>query len=238
MSSANKTVIWVPYRGDNGGWRDKNFAAVMPQVRSTAKELGAKVFVGDAVSDNPAEPFSIARTWNLLGEMSDDIGWDKAICWGADFLLVDPVTSLREALSRGGHYVFAFNKVSTLNRAQTLEVHRNGPKAFPQSTLPFGGVRVITRRLWETVGGYDPRFSGWGHEDRAHVHGVEILFGQRTRVPGHMLNLWHPKKHAAGHTEAEAAYFAHRRQNLEMLKEVQKIKSHREWFQYLAEREN
>lgn len=199
-------VVWMPYRGD-GGWRDRNFEVAYRQACS----LGFDVWVHDSGD----EPFSIARTWNELGARD---GWDRAVCWGADFVLVDP-TSVYDALAVDHHWVFVFDRVSKLDRRATEQVHRHGPYRFPTSKLPFGGVRVITRTMWEHVGGYDSRFVGWGHEDRAHAHCVEVMCGPRLRVPGHMLNLWHPKRRDLPNDP----YFAHQDQNLAMLREYQAI---------------
>lgn len=215
----SSTVIWIPFRGD-GGWRDRNFEVAHRQATS----LGFPVWVHDSGD----QPFSIARTWNELGERD---GWDRAILWGADFVLVDP-SSVHAALAVDHHWVFAFDRVSTLNAFATRIVHRHGPREFPPSNLPFGGIRVITRSMWETVGGYDSRFLGWGHEDRAHVHCVEMLCGPRRRVPGHMLNLWHPKRRQL----PSAAYFARQTKNLELLREYQAITDPGDLRRFLAAR--
>lgn len=200
------TVIWIPFRGD-GGWRSANFEAVYAQAAS----LGYPV----VVEDSGDEPFSIARTWNRCAAARP---WDVAIRWAADFLLVDP-TTVHAAVAAGHHYTFAFDTVSTLDERQTVEVHRHGPRSFKRSKLPFGGINVVTRTMWEDVGGFDPRFFGWGHEDRAFVHAVEVLHGPRRRVPGHMLNLWHPKR-----TDVPTdPYFTRQEANLALWREYQSI---------------
>src|SRR5690606_20504372 len=133
---------------------------------------------------------SIGRTWNRC---ASERPWDRAIRWAADFVMLDPSSVLR-ALEVDHHYVLAMDVCSTLSGDQTEAVHLYGPKWFPPTGLPFGGVNVVSRAMWEDVGGFDERFVGWGHEDRAFVHAVEVLHGPRARVPGHMLNLWHPKR--------------------------------------------
>lgn len=191
-----ETVVWMPYRGD-GDWRDRNFEVAHRQASS----LGFPV----VVADSGDEPFSIARTWNRC---ADERPWDRAIRWAADFALVDPTTVLA-ALAVDHHYVFAFDTCSTLDGAQTRQVHRGGPQPFEPTKLPFGGINVVTRSMWEDVGGFDPRFLGWGHEDRAFVHAVEVLHGPRLNVGGHMLNLWHPKRRQ----RPDAGYFARAEHN-------------------------
>lgn len=212
------TVVLMPFRGD-GGWRDRNFEVAYAQASS----LGYPVHVGDSGD----EPFSIARTWNLLA----DRPWDRAIRWAADFVMVDTASILR-AVESDHHYVFGFDQVSTLNGAATEIVHRHGPRSFPRSPLPFGGINVVSRAMWDDVGGFDERFIGWGHEDRAFVHAVETLWGPRVRVPGHMLNLWHPKRRQ----RPNDAYFARQTENLALLAEYESITDPAELRAYLRER--
>lgn len=214
------TVIWIPFRGDNGGWRTQNFETVYAQAES----LGFPVWV----EDSGDQPFSIARTWNQLGARG---GWDQAVCWGADFVLVDPNT-VHAALATGHHYVFAFDRVSTLTAQQTTRVFRSGPQKFPVSKLPFGGIRAISRAMFEDVGGYDPRFIGWGHEDRSFVHAMSLLWGPPARVAGHMLNLWHPKKT----DDPGSPYFGRRHDNQQIWREYQAITTAHEMRRFLRAR--
>lgn len=53
------------------------------------------------------------------------------------------------------------------------------------------GVMVMTRETWETVGGYDESFIGWGYEDNAQALALDTLWGQRTCVPSSVFHLWH-----------------------------------------------
>lgn len=214
------TVVWMPFRGD-GAWRDRNFDVAYQQAES----LGFQVWVHDSGDD----PFSIARTWNQLGERD---GWDRAIRWAADFVMVGTAPIL-EALAVDHHYVFTFDQVSTLDGSQTRRVRRRGPEPYPTSRLPFGGINIITRSMWEDVGGFDPRFLGWGHEDRAFVHAVEVLHGPRVRVAGHMLNLWHPKRRQRPNDE----YFRRQEANLEIWREYEAITDPDELRAYLRDRD-
>lgn len=212
-----KTVVWIPYRGDDG-WRTRAFETAFKQAVS----LGFDVWV----EDSGDQPFSIARTWNKLGARD---GWDRAICWGADFVLVDPA-SVRMALDTEHHYVFAFNQVSTLTAQQTRRVFRSGPQRFPVSKLPFGGVRAISRAMFEDLGGYDPRFVGWGHEDRAFVHAMTLLWGPPARVQGHMLNMWHPKRQHVKDND----YFGRVKMNAKLWAEYRAVKSASEMRYFLG----
>lgn len=214
-----RSVVWIPYRGD-GDWRDRNFELAYAQASS----LGLEVIV----ADSGHEPFSIANTWNLCAELSPP-DWLIALRWAADFILVD-VASAEEALEHPSHYTFAFDRVTTLDRVQTAQMHRGETARHRPGRLPFGGINKLTRAAWDAVGGYDPRFLGWGHEDRAFVHALEVLGYTRARVPGHMLNLWHPKRR---HRPSDL-YFTRRDANRRLLDEYLEIADPADMRAYLA----
>ena len=57
----------------------------------------------------------------------------------------------------------------------------------------FGAmVQIMPREAFETVGGMDTRFEGWGGEDVAFVRAVDTLFGRHKTVKTTIFHLWHP----------------------------------------------
>ncbi len=59
--------------------------------------------------------------------------------------------------------------------------------------LPGGGIVVVRADLWRDVGGFDPRFVGWGGEDFALGCALRALSGQYAhKVGGTLWHLWHP----------------------------------------------
>lgn len=59
--------------------------------------------------------------------------------------------------------------------------------------LPGGGIVAVRRDVWEEVGGFDPRFVGWGGEDWALNAALRTLTGSYAhKVPGPYFHLWHP----------------------------------------------
>lgn len=52
-------------------------------------------------------------------------------------------------------------------------------------------VVVVPRRLWDTIGGFDEMFRGWGYEDTAFAAAAET-FGGIVRMPGEVIHFWHP----------------------------------------------
>lgn len=55
------------------------------------------------------------------------------------------------------------------------------------------GLMLITREAWETVGGYDETFTGWGWEDDAIVVALETLVHGVTKVTGTCVHLEHER---------------------------------------------
>lgn len=61
------------------------------------------------------------------------------------------------------------------------------------SLLPGGGIVVVRRDVWLDVGGYDPRFVGWGGEDYCLGCALRALSGTyAAKQAGVMWHLWHP----------------------------------------------
>lgn len=54
------------------------------------------------------------------------------------------------------------------------------------------GCVIVHREAWNKVRGYDPRFVGWGGEDRAFVYALETLVEPEYRYPAAIYHLWHP----------------------------------------------
>ncbi len=54
------------------------------------------------------------------------------------------------------------------------------------------GILIMSREIFESVGGYDERFNGWGFEDNAFFNTVKEHFGPPLRYPGYCLHMWHP----------------------------------------------
>lgn len=206
------TVVWIPYRAT------KERAEIFNAVRPFVESLGYPVII----ADSGHQPFSIGNSWNLCAAESERYGWTRAIQWGADFLIENP-DSIHAAveLSRQENlpHVKAFDKVSRLTLTQTQAWLAGEPVELPDSPLPFEGPLVVSREAYETVGGNDPRFVGWGHEDRAFTHCIHVLCGPTVSVPGRMIMLRHPGREAMD----TDPYYANRHKNQAIWAEYEAI---------------
>lgn len=203
-----RTVILVPWRTDHGP-RER----IYRHVRTQLGTIGLPIFEGDTTE----HPFNICGAWNTASAAAG--AWDVAILWGADFELEDATTALDAAVkAAAGHpYVFAFDRVTKLTLRETdraLTGQRTPNRSDP---LPFGGVRAMHRHWWNRVGGYDERFTGWGHGDRAFVHQLRKHGGEPSRVPGRMIMHRHPGR---AH-QTNDPYYAHQEANRALLAEYE-----------------
>lgn len=118
----------------------------------------------------------------------------------ADADSIVPPDALREAvlLTRGGTgWVMPHRRVYRLSREHTARVYAGAEPAPRDVCRPVytgvtgGGITVLTRAAWDTIGGIDPRFEGWGGEDLAAGWALETLCGPGTHLEAPFFHLWH-----------------------------------------------
>ena len=188
-----KTVIFVPFRGD-GTHRTKAFK----HVASHLSDLPYPMVVGDSGD----EPFCFGRTFNYLTGL---VEWDVAVLHDADAVVdLRRIEAAVEMAAKTDTVTYPWNRLVGLTRRGTALWYQNVELAArhyrrhrPPGRVPLGGPRVVSRRLWETVRGFDPAFVGWGGEDDVFARTAEVLCGPSTRLGGQLVELWHPKRENA-----------------------------------------
>ncbi|MER5769755.1 glycosyltransferase [Streptomyces sp. NPDC001985] len=128
----------------------------------------------------------------------------RQLCFlDADILLAeDALESVVRELDSGTECLLPYREVVYLDQGTSALAisERLGPvRALPFDRLrgyglkdTWGGCICLTRRLYDSVGGYDERFRGWGDEDNEFYR--QII--QRTPVPRWempMAHLWHAR---------------------------------------------
>lgn len=192
-------IVVVPFRPD-GGHRD----ALWRRLRDTYWRRQYVVLQG-AHTDGP---FNRSAAVNIAAASCD---WSLMVVADADTWV--PPDQLRDALALAedsGRLVAAFDMVIELDWPTTekilcgdLSLADSG--AFASERLRTkdletqSSMLVVPRALWDSVGGFDERFCGWGGEDNAFWRACDILGGQPHRIAGPAFHLWHPPadgKHA------------------------------------------
>jgi hypothetical protein len=211
-AASGRTVILVPYRAPAGSWRETIFqGAVLPHLAGLAELIGAEI----VQADSGHQPFSVGNSFNRAAELAGD--WHTALLHEADFL-VEPRAALA-AVERARGYlglVYAWTRHVRLNRAGTDALLAGKRERFSPnrefrlgSRLSPGGPRAINRTAWDIAGGFHPGFVGWGYEDN-HFAFKTAKLAASERIPGDLLNAWHPRRR----DEPEDPYFVAQTANL------------------------
>lgn len=89
-------------------------------------------------------------------------------------------------------WVFRLTDQATIDLIAGGEPRRNRLARGRYTGPRGGGITVVSREAFDTVGGIDPRFMGWGGEDIAFGLALDTLCGWGPRLDADLFHLWHP----------------------------------------------
>lgn len=182
-------AVIIPYGGDDI-YRFSDLRTVLERYTATAWK--------PCVANSTA-PFHKARAVNdAVRSLPDTI--TTIVLNDADSLPYR--ASLREAIwmaQEAPGIVFAFTEYRKLGAKQTAACYGRGWRdaltadtwELSQPTSESHGCVAMSRETFETVGGYDERFTGWGYEDLAFNITCEARWPSR-RTGWPLVHLWHP----------------------------------------------
>lgn len=234
----SRAVILTAFRGDGEGYggkghRDRAYTHCVDVWTSTPWDFFE--------ADSGHEPFNISKSYNLAAEKAGD--WDKAILHPPDERV--SIAQMEEAVERAGPgkgLVYAFDHELRLTEGGTNYFYSGARDFYPtdiarklpepgQEMPAWSGPRVITRDLWEDIGGFDERLSGWGAEDVILAHCAKVLGGPHERVKGPMHSMYHPKHKDA--SDEESQFFAQYKSNKKVWKVYERITDPVELREYI-----
>ncbi len=182
-----RVVVLIPYRPGEPE-RERNWEFVRNWWD------GWEVFTGD--SGTPA--FSCGSSCNRASEAAGD--WDVAICTDADVALGSQKQA-RAAVKLAadtGSFVVAYSDLYYLDAVESERVcsgvvSLSNAKPWHGVGNTWIGTFMMRRDLWDTIGGYDERFVGYGVEDIA-IYRAAATMGGAARNPGTLYHLDHPER--------------------------------------------
>lgn len=185
-----KAVILVPRRDDHGP-RDRTWAWVKAWWERELPELpifegyhGEGLFNRSTACNRAA---ALAGNWDVAVLIDADVICDAAQVREAIELATDernrlvlPFTRRHNLSERGSNRIMAGDQGSW---------RRYVAKTYTQMC---SSVVVIPRPLWDTIGGFDEQFAGWGFEDTAFACAAETFGTTLHKLEGECWHLYHP----------------------------------------------
>lgn len=183
--------VFIPWRPDHG-YRDRIWQHL--QSHYWAKLNGFRVVIGES----PAGPFNRSAALNNAARAVD---WDVAVIADNDSWV--PAHQLHQAIDAAvstDRLTAAFTQVMELSQPCTTAILDHGldlttfgiDRIRTEPLCTQSSMLVVTKPVWDTIGGFDPAFQGYGGEDNAFWHAAHILCGKPNRVDGFVFHLWHP----------------------------------------------
>lgn len=187
MLSVSAVIPWRPSPGRDGH---------LQFVRTALTDALGGVPV--VLADSGHQPFS--RGPSLNSGVAQSTARILVVCDGDTLVEAAPLRAAVEAVQDGEVHL-PFTRCRMLTHEATQMVldggnanHAAYEREWPNST---GGVCVLTRSTWETFGGWDERFVGWGFEDIAWWC-VASTLGTWHQHDGVIRHLWHPDGRGIG----------------------------------------
>jgi len=191
-----KTAVLVPRRAGKPD-RDR----IWKWCRAIWEQQGWPIYEGH---DDGEGLFNAAVARNRAAEAAGD--WEVAIFADADTVPWDwrPVKDAVKEAARTDAFVRPFTAYYVLDEQATERFMATGRRpsigARRLGSHVYGGIHVVSRKLWDESGGYDERFLGWGGEDAAYQYACQTIRGYR-RLPGEVFHLYHAMQQRDPSTE-------------------------------------
>ena len=184
--------VLIPYRPSHRlraktfDWITRRYKKLLPEAELCVADSNDEEFSRSQARNNA---FSLATTDILLVADADTVPERDAILRGI------------ELLDQQVPWVVPYDTYFNLGVEKTQEILKHGPhldiefknEDCEHIVMSTAGMLLMRRSAWETVGGYDERFIGWGYEDNSFQLALDVLVGRHVRVhEGRGIHMWHP----------------------------------------------
>ena len=176
----------IKVREQNFRWVEEFYKKLMPNY-----EL--------CIGESDEQPFPKAKVINEAVKRSTG---DILIIADAD-LIYDPAIIEESIKLLNSHaWVIPFRSVYNISQESTEQLLKEEPEwpipidveTKKRPNAAKGGVNIMPRKHFETVGGFDERFVGWGGEDEAFAVSLSAMCGRVKRLDESLYHLWHKQR--------------------------------------------
>ncbi|WP_238458080.1 galactosyltransferase-related protein [Alkalihalobacterium alkalinitrilicum] len=189
--------VLIPYKPDNG-LRDQLLAWVITFYKNVLPKI--EICIGE----NHDDLFSRAQAINNAAKKATK---DIFVIADGDIVYNPQVIKRSIQLLEKYAWVIPYKKCLDLTEDSTNKLLKKPPhwplpkeieytERFKDDTKyqSVGGFTILSRKNFNSVGGFDERFKGWGGEDDAFKHAMDTICGPHKRIEDEFIyHLWHPK---------------------------------------------
>jgi hypothetical protein len=188
-----KISALIPYQSDGGGFRDwnlhwvrKRYEILMPDVELIIGEDQSKLFNRSRAINQAAAK----ATGDLYLIVDGDIFFGTKLI--DKILDAAPHHPWIIPFRRG--YKLTFQASKTVTQSGLIQLPTRLRVNEVECNCDYYGafMNVMSRKAFETVGGMDERFFGWGGEEEALATALDTLVGEHFRMDETIFHLWHP----------------------------------------------
>lgn len=177
--------VVIPWRTDHG-WRERLFTWVHRQWQAT----GLEVCVG---VDDDGGPINVSRALNRARAQATG---DVLVVASADHVPDPDAAQAAAQVLTDAWWVPVFTSTAGISRQATLDLIEDRPvdvnRHITAQAEVCTALLAVRADAWDTVGGYDERFHGWGCEDVAFRAVLETLHPDPPVLPRRRtVALWH-----------------------------------------------
>lgn len=188
-----KISVLIPFQSDDGGIRDTIFHHVKKRYETLMPDVEL------VIGEDDGEPFNRARARNMAAAKATG---DLFVLADADIFFGTQLIDKIIAIAALHPWIIPYCRGYKLSPLFTRTVTTTGELQLPKTlrivdvqencTSLGGFMNVMSRKAFETVGGMDERFTGWGPEDLTFALALDTLVGKHFRMDETIFHLWHP----------------------------------------------